>query len=290
MTTEQAKQLDIVVYLEKHDIRPVKITGHQYWYFSPFRNERTPSFKVNRLFNLWYDFGEGKGGTLIDLGIRLESCTVGDFLAAMADDNIPAKTSSSFGQPFNNTNAHKYQTSAIKILSTHIISSHTLADYVHSRRISRELADKYLCEVRYKNRDKIYYALGFKNDSGGYELRSPFFKGSSSPKSITFVDNRASELAVFEGCFDFLSYLCFQDENKILNESFLILNSVSFFEQQLPFMQQFKAVHLYMDNDHAGDKATAIALSLDSKKFVDKRNLFSGYRDLNEWWMLRPPD
>jgi hypothetical protein len=39
----------------------------QGWYLSPFRNEATPSFKVNQSANLWYDFGEGKGGTVIVL-------------------------------------------------------------------------------------------------------------------------------------------------------------------------------------------------------------------------------
>lgn len=289
MTTEQAKQLDIVVYLEKHDIRPVKVSGHQYWYYSPFRNEHTPSFKVNRLFNLWYDFGEGKGGTLIDLGIRLESCTVKDFLITLNDCHVGGKISFSFGQPYRIANSNRRKP-AIKILSTHIISSPRLFQYLHSRKINVEIADKYLQEVRYQNSGKIYYALGFKNDLGGYELRSPFFKGSSSPKSITFIDNNVSGLSVFEGCFDFLSYLCFTGHKEHQSESFLVLNSVVFFDRQLPFMQRFREVYLYMDNDHAGDNATASALYLDSDKFIDKRNLFSGYKDFNEWWILRPPD
>lgn len=290
MTTEQAKQLDIVVYLEKHDIRPVKVKGHQYWYYSPFRSERTPSFKVNRLFNLWYDFGEGKGGMLIDLGIRLKNCTVKDFLVTLDDSDVAEKTFFSFDQQYNKANTANQQESAIKIISAHLISSPRLFEYLYSRKINVEIADKYLQEVRYQNVGKIYYALGFKNDLGGYELRSPYFKGSCSPKSITFVDNKAPELAVFEGFFDFLSYRCFMAQREHQDENYLVLNSISFFEKQLSFMQQFKVVYLYMDNDHAGNKAITIALSVDSNKFVDKRALFSGYKDFNEWWKLRPPD
>lgn len=289
MTTEQAKQLDIVIYLEQQDIRPVKVTGHQYWYYSPFRNERTPSFKVNRLFNLWFDFGENKGGTLIDLGIRLKNCTVKDFLVTLDDSTVTEKLSFYFGQQYDKGNAYNRQKPLIKILSAHLISSYALVQYLQSRKINIEIADKYLQEVRYQNNEKIYYALGFKNDRGGYELRSHYFKGSSSPKCITSIDNNAAELAVFEGCFDFLSYLCFRRQKEHQNENYLVLNSIAFFEQQLPFMQQFSRVRLFLDNDHAGDKATTLALSLDSKKFVDKRNLFANSKDFNEWWKLRPP-
>lgn len=281
MTTEQAKTMDIVVYLQSHNIHPTKITGHQYWYYSPFRNERTPSFKVNRLFNLWYDFGENKGGNLIDLGIRLESCTVKDFLVLLDNDIVSIQTPFSFGQ-HNIVDTNNNQKSAIKILSTHLISSYHLVKYLQQRKINREIADTYSCEVRYQNKDKIYYALGFKNHLGGYELRSPFFKGASSPKGITSINNNVDELAIFEGFFDFLSYLCFSPQKEHQDSNYLVLNSITFFEQQLSFMQQFSKVHLYLDNDNAGSKATALALSLDNKKFVDERKLFAGYKDFNQ--------
>ncbi len=158
MTTQKAKQLDIVVYLEQQNIYPVKVTRHQYWYHSPFRNERTPSFKVNRLFNLWYDFGENKGGNLIDLGIRLGSCTVKDFLAVLDNNSVSEKTSFSFGQQNNSHYATNVQEQRrINSLSIHSISSYHLIKYLQQRKINMDIADKYLCEVRYQNRDKIYY-------------------------------------------------------------------------------------------------------------------------------------
>ena len=54
---------------------------------------------------------------------------------------------------------------------------------------------------------KYTMAIGFKNDSGGYELRNPYFKGSSSPKDITTFNNGAKEATVFEGFIDFLSFM-----------------------------------------------------------------------------------
>ena len=38
----------------------------------------------------------------------------------------------------------------------------------------------------------------FKNDGGGYEVRNPYFKTSSSPKGITTIQNNAQQAIVFE--------------------------------------------------------------------------------------------
>jgi DNA primase len=47
---------------------------------SPYREETTASFKVNRSMNRWYDFGDGKGGNIIDFGILYHNCSVKELL------------------------------------------------------------------------------------------------------------------------------------------------------------------------------------------------------------------
>ena len=66
MNCEQANQIDLVNYLHSIGHEPAKIRGNDYWYQSPLRDEKEPSFKVNRNKNVWYDHGLGKGGTLVD--------------------------------------------------------------------------------------------------------------------------------------------------------------------------------------------------------------------------------
>src|SRR5688500_7896411 len=83
---EEARQMDIVCYLSSLGYEPVKIRNFDYWYFSPLRDEKTPSFKVNRKINRWYDHGIGKGGNLIDLAILYNNCTVGEFLKRINKD------------------------------------------------------------------------------------------------------------------------------------------------------------------------------------------------------------
>jgi DNA primase len=53
--------------------------GTNYWYYSPFRNETQPSFKVNERLNVWYDHGMGEGGTILDLSAKLYQCSIHDF-------------------------------------------------------------------------------------------------------------------------------------------------------------------------------------------------------------------
>ena len=44
-------------------------------------------------------------------------------------------------------------------------------------------------EIRYTLHGKRYFAIGFRNVSGGYEVRNRFFKASLSPKDISLMDN-----------------------------------------------------------------------------------------------------
>ena len=53
----ELNQSDIVEYLRKLGFYEEKITGNDYWYLSPLREEKEASFEVNRKLNLWYDHG-----------------------------------------------------------------------------------------------------------------------------------------------------------------------------------------------------------------------------------------
>jgi len=282
MTIEQAKQLDLVDYLSSQGFEPSKISGNSYWYNSPLRNERTPSFKVNRKLNRWYDFGEGKGGNLVDLGVLLHRCNVSEFLRKLG---IPAYTLPQLDSRKNSSNWKQEEINSITILDVHVIRSYPLLKYLHERRIKLEIAPRYLQEVDYQIGDKKHYALGFKNDAGGYELRNASFKGSSSPKDSTFIDNGGTDVAVFEGFFNFLSYKNMYDKQEEPLRNFVVLNSTSFFEKNLPKMQEHQRVHLFLDNDKTGQKFTDQALALDKQKFRDERRLYKGYEDLNDWLM-----
>lgn len=229
--------------------------------------------------NRWYDFREGVGGNLVDFGVVYFKCNVADFLERLSSPAIKTVADHAIYK----TSLQGAEKKNIEVVSVHAVSSYALVKYLHNRRIHQVIADKFLKEVRYKSGDKNYYALGFKNNAGGYELRNENFKGSSSPKDVTLINNDSKELAVFEGFFNFLSYHTMLLNQEQPARNFLILNSTSFFEKSLPVMQEYKSVHLYLDNDTTGQNCTRQALELDSKKFKDERSLYRNHSDLNDW-------
>lgn len=276
LTCAQVREMDIVAYLAKLGIEPKRIRGNDFWYHSPFRNERTPSFKVNRNLNKWYDFGEGIGGSIIDFGIRYLDCTIGEFLTLVSDEEHSISISK-FDSINETLNAPK-----IEITKVRPIFSASLLDYLAGRRIPIPLADRFLKEVNYINNSKRYFALGFENDKGGYELRSVFFKGSSSPKYYTHIKSGSATLAVFEGFMDFLSFRAISEMSGIpLTQDFLVLNSLSFVTPAIELMLPYSEVQLFLDNDKAGDQYTLIIRS-EIAHAQDKRSLYKSHKDLND--------
>ena len=67
------------------------------------------------------------------------------------------------------------------------------------------------CHIERKTADgKPYFAIGFPNVAGGYEVRNRFFKGCIAPKDISHIRQQGEsreKCLVFEGMMDYLSFL-----------------------------------------------------------------------------------
>jgi hypothetical protein len=284
MNCEQANRIDLVLFLANVNFHPVRIRGYDHWYVSPLHQDRTPSFKVNQLKNTWFDFGIGKGGTLVDFVCFAEGCDVPSALAKIASTS-PLQSLSFQPQRTLPETSEK----GLRIINvSDIISDTTLKAYLRQRRINIGVASRYCKQIQYENAGKEFTAIGFKNNSGGYELRAPNFKGSSSPKFVTYFDKAAGNIAVFEGFFDLLAYQSMlQKQPEILDRglsNILVLNSLSFFTRSLLLMERHKQVHLFLDNDAAGDESTRQILHRAPDKVIDERSLYNGFKDISEWW------
>ena len=277
ITCAQAKEKDLVDYLAKEGFQPAKIRGNNYWYLSPLRQEKTPSFKVDRKLNLWYDFGIAKGGNLVDFAILYNNCTIAEFLQGQAS-NLSFDQPGFYTPSIDSANA----SGTIKIIDSKPLHSLALLQYLKRRNISIKIAEKYCCEISFELHSKSYYSIGFRNDSGGFEMRNQWCKNSSSPKGITTIKNGAKKVAVFEGLFDFMSFLVLLQNDPSGNWDFCILNSLSLFQKAQSFLLQYNSIHLFLDNDAAGQNCSRAALKMD-KKYVNQSGLYKNYKDLNEW-------
>ena len=276
LSISEAKEKDMVNYLSALGHEPTKIRNNDYWYLSPFREEKIPSFKVNRKLNRWYDHGLGRGGNLIDFGIEYHHCTFGELLDKLGGNLSFQKPN---GQMVKSVNESEPK---IKVLGNFALTSFVLLRYLEQRHIPVEIAQKYCSEIRYELNEKTYYGIGFKNDSGGWEIRNPYFKASSSPKDITTFKNGSDEAVIFEGFTDFLSFQVLHKNLPENSQDFVVLNSVSLFERARPFMEQHQSIRLYLDRDAAGQNCSKRALSM-SNKYTDESKLYKNHKDFNDW-------
>jgi DNA primase len=251
---------------------------------SPLRDEKTPSFKVNKKFNIWYDHGIGRGGNLIDFGILYFRCSIRKFLEKLGG-SFPFQQLSIDPPPvqkMQGKSAPIEEPNRIKILSQSTIQSPELEQYLASRNIPVELARQYCRQVEMELYGKKITAIGFPNSSGGFELRNANFKGSSSPKDVSLIDHGKDQVAVFEGFFSFLSFLQIERHQNTPLTNFLVLNSLAFLEKSRDLMERHGHIHLFLDRDHAGKLSVEKALGWNSK-YIDRSDFYSHHKDLNEW-------
>lgn len=273
MNVPDAKKIFIVDYLESVGIKPSKVYPGAVWYKSPFRKESEPSFKVSLSKNVWFDFGIGEGGTVLDLIKKIDNCDTHDALEKIIQSSFsfdPKRFKS------------KEQEGKLEVLEVRPLMSDALIQYIESRRISLKFATKYLKECTYTVYGRKYFALAFQNDKGGFEIRSRKFKGSSSPKFITTVKGKSDTFNIFEGFFDFLS--CCTYYNQIPSNTSIILNSVTFMRKIVPFLKD-KNCHLFLDNDKSGISAANVISESGIQNTNYSTILYPDFKDFNEFLM-----
>lgn len=293
MKIEQAKSIALSAILDKLGIKLDKRRVKESVYFSPLREERTASFHVNHEKNLWHDFGTGKGGDVLDfacawLKSKNETHTVSDGLRWLSNmgDLTPVIAPVIAG-------SQEADECKLVLKEQKTIEQLTLIQYLHSRGIPLSVGRKYLKELRIYNKEtrRHFYALGFKNEEEGYEVRNLFFKGCIKPKAITFIRGqhiKPNGIHIFEGFMDFLSIIA-QNEEKQLRDDAIILNSLSCLKHATPYIKDYGYLHAYswMDNDKAGMKATASLEEFFQTQgnIVHKKmnRLYAEHKDVNAW-------
>ncbi len=276
MNTTKAKEISIVKVLQNLGCEAVKTNGDDLFYLSPLRLEKTPSFKVNRKLNKWFDHGEQIGGNVIDFVIQKFGFNVSEALEYLKKFH---DFSFSHKQIFETTEDKENIDHIEKIIPVQHIA---LIQYLKSRGIKNYEKISNLKEIHYSIKDKKYFALGFKNDSGGFEVRSKYAKICLGKKDISHIKNDSKCLRIFEGFFDYLAFI--QKQKIGADTDYLILNSVALLNKNLSILNDYDLIELYLDNDDAGDKWTKFILD----KFhivINYQIIYEGFKDYNEWFM-----
>ena len=287
------KRYPIVEYLERKGIKPVRSTPAYALYHSPLRAETHPSFKVDTEKNLWIDYAEGKGGSIIDLCMRLEGCTLLEAIRILGQNapditHVPRRESVQ-GTSKQESIRQAVSTSGVRRLIeiSDTLPPHLLKYLEEDRCINLEKAMPFLRCISYEVRGQHYQAIGFANQSGGYELRdNGIFKGTIAPKDITpiFAD-RAEPVCIFEGFMDFLSFFSMKEE--VIHHC-LVMNSVSNVAKAIRYLNDRHLTHIraFLDNDDAGKRATNDFIRA-GFKVEDMSVHYRNFKDLNEYHVHR---
>ncbi len=264
---------------------------------SPFRDERTASFHILPHGYAWADFGDGSKGGVIDLVMRLENCAADEAVEKLRE----IRTGSKFNTIIKNTapSPRPQRAAGFKVISVSLLSDESLLAYAGSRGISRATVQRFCAEVAVRAGGKVRTYIGFMNSLEGFVLRGPE-KGragkrctSSAPTylnadGLDCAEGSSESVAVFEGLFDFLSYMELRCGRLLRpGEDVCVLNSVVNASAAAVFIKSHKTVDLYLDNDGAGRKASreiadGVLAADPEASVIDHCEEYKGFNDLNE--------
>lgn len=185
MTSQEANSIPLGDILSHYGYEPSRRYGGYDMYRSPFRSDTSPSFKVFREENRWYDFGDGTYGRAVDLVMRVENCS---FPQAMKElgrmRTSPQLSMPSIRKP-ETVSGRLPAAAPMTVLKVIPVQNRHLLDYAASRGIDGEIVRKYCVEVHYcfERNPREKYALGFANDHRGFELRNSML-GAPTPRIL----------------------------------------------------------------------------------------------------------
>ena len=261
--------------------QPVKKTRNGYLYHAPWREDTHPSLSVTDNGRGWHDLATGEHGSVIDLVMRC--LNTNDVRLACEEIERQDPASFSFSQSVFEESEEKKKESGFTKFEVEKLQSKGLFAYLYHRKVNIEIAKQFLQEAHYsfKDGDSYLYALAYANDKGGYELRSSFYKGSTSPKGITthwLIDG--APVVVFEGFIDMLSFATMCGGMK---HNYIVLNSIVNKEASLEMLKNLSnQVYLCLDNDRGGNDTTSwFQHQLPLAK--DIRQRFAPAKDVNDY-------
>lgn len=276
MNCEEIKQkIGIRTVLESFGLFPVKENGKTGFYFALDREEKIPSFSVDFIKNQAFDFGTGKSYDIISIVQLMNRCSVSDALTHLKTFD--------FSIPVSKANAENSEAISYEIVRITEVRHPALIQYLQSRKVAEQ---KHLVrEVRYKMHGRKYFGVGFFNNSDGLEIRNLYSKSCLGKKDVTLIlsENRTvNEITVFEGFFDYLTYLNLEKNGNSACD-FLILNSTAMLFKAEEKLREYDKILLFLDNDANGRSVTTKIRS-QYKNVEDCSLLYRDYEDLNAWF------
>lgn len=286
---EIKERVSLLELLKNLGFTPQKVSGGEHFFLSMLREEYTASLCVNDKLGVWFDHGGAgvsgiRSGSVIDFALAYWYPSgfpeVLHKILEYANVSIDSSEGRSSGEVSRERPARipRYEIERIEELG----SNAAISSYLESRGIGA-VAMGHLYEIYYsvlddRNRLRNYFASGWPNENGGWEVRNKYFKGCLGHKGISFLEGSSKRLCVFEGYFDYLSW---KVEHSKDPASVLVLNSLSMLQTAKARATKFDVVELFFDHDKAGRAATEEFIA-DMDVSRDCSWVYAGFKDYNE--------
>lgn len=254
------EQVSLCGLLSRLGHSPAKSSGNEQLYQNVLRSSETrPTLAVNSQLGVWFDRQTKKGGDIIDFGRAywngLSSAEVMERISGLCSASAAISTAPVDDHP-------RRKRRAIKIPYYHVDQilplggNPEIMTYLKTQGIW-EISIGLLKEVYYyvideKRRRKDFFAAGWKNENGGWEVRSRNYSGCLGPKGMTFIRGDENSLVLFE---EFTDYLSWKYQYRASNASILVLNAPEFVQAATKRATRFKDVAVFFGkNQHLGDE------------------------------------
>lgn len=281
MEIQEIREIPLSEFLSRLGHEPAAQKGNALWYSAPYREERTPSFQVNVRKNVWYDFGLGRGGDIFTLAGEFIGSDEFRVQAGFISEIWGGKTDTAAVRPKSpSPEIQPWEEACFENVERRSLYHKALLGYLDERGITSDVALPNCEEVRFRLRGKRYFAIGFRNVSGGFELRNRFFKGCIPPKDISCIFNGSATCNLYEG---FMDYLSWQMLGLGSYEDHVILNSVSLLARSFGYLDKYERINCYLDNDPAGKRTLDTLRARYAGKITDCSGRYEKYKDLNEY-------
>ncbi|WP_316806824.1 toprim domain-containing protein [Pedobacter agri] len=286
---EIKEKVSLIDFLRNLGYSPQKVANSEHFFRSMLREEYTASLCVYEKFGVWCDHGGAgvsgiRSGSVIDFALAywypsgLEEVLHKIVEYGQVDIDCLKSVPSGEVKKERPVRFQRYEFERVDELG----SNAAINEYLDSRGIG-SVAKGHLYEVYYyalddRNKLRRYFAPGWPNENGGWEVRNKKFKGCLGHKGMSFLEGSAKRLCVFEEYFDFLSWRVWHPKDPA---AILVLNSLSMLQTAKARAIKYDNIELYFHHDRAGRAATKAFISdLDISR--DSSWIYAGFKDYNE--------
>ncbi len=251
------EQVSLSMLLSRLGYQPAESSGDEMLYLNVLRDtETSPTFAINTQLGMWFDRFTKKSGDIIDFGMV--------YWSGLSSDQVIEKISHLCTRP-QETAVRDLPTGrkrrAVKIPYYHIDEIRAvgcnaeITTYLQSQGIWEisigQLKEVYYYVVDEKYRRKDFFAAGWQNENGGWEVMGRNFAGCLGRKGMTFIPGDINSLILFE---DYISYLSWKYANRTAGHSILVMNAPEFLPAAKSRAAKFRDVAFFFSKEYLNEQ------------------------------------